>query len=143
VKHEAHLNTRCCMLGMESPHRAAVELAGSMRHRYPQLTATAGFAETISTGQMLLCAANTLFDKVDGDMNMLREKVLAAPTPPECNKFTMVNTAADLSTGAFNTTPGVWESLATNALIPKLVLLRAYPCAGGPLLPSRLRRWGS
>jgi len=126
VKHEARLHTRCCMLGMESPHLAAVELAGSMRHRYQQLIATAGFAENMSTGQMLLCAANSLFDKVDGEMNILREKVLAAPTPTECNKFTMVKTASDLSTGAFNTTPGVWESLATTVFISKLELLRDF-----------------
>ena len=127
VKHEARLHTRCCMLGMESPHLAAVELASSMRHRYQQLIATAGFAESMNTGQMLLCAVNSLFDKVDGDdMSALRDKVLQAPTPPECNKFTVVKTANDLSTGAFNTTHGVWESLATTVFISKLELLRDF-----------------
>ena len=69
---------------------------------------------------MLLCAANSLFNKGDGDMNMLREKVLTVPTPQECNKFTLVKTAADLSTGTFNTTAGFWESLAATVFIPKL-----------------------
>ena len=50
MKHEAHLHTRCCMLGMESPHLAPVKLTGSMRHRYKQLIAMAGFAESMSTG---------------------------------------------------------------------------------------------
>ena len=58
---------------------------------------------------MLLYAANSLFDKIDRDMNMLTKKVLIATTPVECNKFSMVKTAVDLRAGAFNTTPGVWE----------------------------------
>jgi hypothetical protein len=141
VKHEARLHTRCCMLGMESPHLAAVELAGSMRNRYQQLIATAGFAESMSTGQMLLCAANSLFDKVDGEMNVLREKVLSAPTPPECNKFTMVKTAADLSTGAFNTTHGrVWQQLSSS--LNWSYSGTSCPCAREPLLQSRQRRLG-
>ena len=53
-------------------------------------------------------------------MNMLREKVLTVPTPQECNKFTLVKTAADLSIGTFNTTAGFWESLAATVFIPKL-----------------------
>ena len=114
------------MLGMESPHLAAIELAGSMRTRYQQLIATAGFSESMNTGQMLLCAANSLFDKVDSDMIALREKVFNVTTPTECNKFTIVKTAADLSTGAFNSTPGVWESLVTTVFISKLELLRDF-----------------
>merc|ERR1719397_1784043 len=62
----------------------------------------------MNTGQMLVCAANSLFDKVDTDMAALREKVLA------------VNTAA------FNTSAGVWESLMSTVFLSKLELLRSF-----------------
>ena len=89
----------------------------------------------MNTWQMLLYAANSLFDNMVGDMIMLRENVLKAPTLAECNKFSMVKTAADLCTGAFNTTPGVWESLTTTVFISKLEQLRDFlsMCKGASL----------
>ena len=40
----------------------AGELAGSMRNRYQQLIAIAGIDESMTTGQMMRCAANSLLD---------------------------------------------------------------------------------
>ena len=123
IGHKARLHTRCVMLGMESPHQATVELVANMRHRYQQLITTAGFAETMTTGQMLLCAANSLFDKVDTEMLGLREKVCNTQSSQDVQKFGLVRRAAEISSGAFNTTTGVWESLATTLFISKLELL--------------------
>ena len=81
VRHETMLHTRCVMLGMDSPHQATIENVLEMRRLFQEqvnnrlklnlqilnLTnqvAIASAAEAMSTGQMLLCAANTLFDKV-------------------------------------------------------------------------------
>ena len=64
VRHELQLHTRCVMLDMDSSHQPAVEVAAAMKIRYQQLIAAAGFSEAMTTGQMLLCAANSLFDKV-------------------------------------------------------------------------------
>ena len=65
LRHELQLHTRCVMLGMESSHQPAVEVAAAMRTRY-QLLITTAATDTMTTGQMLLCAANSLFDKVAG-----------------------------------------------------------------------------
>ena len=53
------------MFGVESSHQPAVEVAAAMRTRY-QLLITTAATDTMTTGQMLLCAANSLFDKVAG-----------------------------------------------------------------------------
>ena len=58
---------------------------GSMKLGYQPLIATDSFPESISMGQMLLCAAIAIFNEVDGEMNMPREKVLFGPTAG-CNK---------------------------------------------------------
>ena len=68
------------MLGMDSPHQATIETVLEMRRLFQEQVgrveigfnecilfhqvAIASAAEAMSTGQMLLCAANTLFDKV-------------------------------------------------------------------------------
>ena len=80
VRHETMLHTRCVMLGMDSPHQATIETVLEMRRLFQEQVdslelklqlvnfenqvAIASSAEAMSTGQMLLCAANTLFDKV-------------------------------------------------------------------------------
>ena len=126
LKHETRLHTRCCMLGMDSAHLAAIELVGAMRQRYQQLITAAGLSETMTTGQMLLCAVNSLLDKVDVDMAALRDHTLAVSVPAECQKFELARSAAEVSTAAFNTTPGVWESLVTTMFVSKLELLRDF-----------------
>lgn len=126
IKHETRLHTRCCMLAMESSHKAAVELVTSMKQRYNQLVSVAGVSETMSTGQMLLCAINSLLDKLDADMLVLRDHVLAVSVPTECSKFDLVRSAAEVSTAAFNSTAGVWESLMTTLFVSKLELLRDF-----------------
>ena len=126
LKHETRLHTRCCMLAMESSHLAAVELVTSMRQRYQQLVSSAGMSETMTTGQMLLCAVNSLLDKVDTDMALLRENILSVGVPPECAKFDLVRSSAEVSTAAFNPTSGVWESLMCTMFVSKLELLRNF-----------------
>ena len=80
VRHETMLHTRCVMLGMDSPHQATIETVLEMRRLFQEQVdslelklqlvnfenqvAIASSTEAMSTGQMLLCAANTLFDKV-------------------------------------------------------------------------------
>ena len=126
IKHETRLHTRCCMLAMESSHLATMELVMSMRERFQELVTAAGSSDNMNTGQMLVCAANSLFDKVDTDMAALREQVLAVTVPAECSKFGLVRSAADVSTAAFNTSPGVWESLMSTVFLSKLELLRTF-----------------
>ena len=128
IKHETRLHTRCCMLAMESSHLATMELVMSMRKRFQELITAAGRTDTMNTGQMLVCAANSLFDKVDTDMAALREQVLAVSpvVPGDCAKFGLVRSAADVSTAAFNTSPGVWDSLLSTVFLSKLELLRSF-----------------
>ena len=80
VRHKTMLHTRCMMLGMDSPHQATIETVLEMRRlfqeqvdsleldftadQFENQVAIVSSAEVMSTGQMLLCAANTLFDKV-------------------------------------------------------------------------------
>ena len=90
VKHEARLHAGCCILGVDSPHLAAMELAANMQGRYTALVQQAGTADTMSTGQMLLCAANSLFDKVETDLAGLRLLVQAAPVPEEGARLGLV-----------------------------------------------------
>jgi hypothetical protein len=47
-------------------------------------------------GQMLLCAINSLFENIEGEMERLRERVSSAPTPTECAKFTTVVQALEI-----------------------------------------------
>merc|ERR1719471_467348 len=126
LKHETRLHTRCCMLAMESSHLATMELVMSMRKRFQELISAAGRTDTMNTGQMLVCAANSLFDKVDTDIAALREQVLTVTVPAECSKFGLVRTANDVSTAAFNTSAGVWESLMSTVFLSKLELLRSF-----------------
>ena len=126
LKHETRLHTRCCMLAMESSHLAAVELVISMRHRYQELVTSAGMSEAMTTGQMLLCAVNSLLNKVDTDMTVLRGHTLAVAVPPECGKFDLVRSAAEVSSAAFNPTSGVWDSLMSTLFVSKLELLRNF-----------------
>ena len=114
------------MLGMESSHTATVQLAQEIRKSYTKLLSAAAAAENMSTGQMLLCAINTLFDKVDFAMVKLREKVVSCSSAAEYSNFTTILSAEDLRTAAFNTTPGVWESMVLNLFISKLELMEKY-----------------
>ena len=50
LRHELQLHTRCVMLGMESSHQPAVEVAAAMRTRY-QLLITTAATDTMTTGQ--------------------------------------------------------------------------------------------
>ena len=125
IKHETRLHTRCCMLAMESSHLATMELVMSMKKRFGELVTV---SDNMNTGQMLVCAANSLFDKVEADMAALREQVLAVSpvVPGDCAKFGLVRSAADVSTAAFNTSPGVWDSLLSTVFLSKLELLRSF-----------------
>lgn len=77
-------------------------------------------------GQMLVCAVSSLFDKVDTAMLKLRDRVLTASTPPEFMTFSTVMTALDISTPAFNPTPGVWEVVSLTTFLCKLDLLDQF-----------------
>lgn len=114
------------MLGMESPHTATVQLVHEIRKSYTRLLSAAVTADNMSTGQMLLCAINTLFDKVDYAMVKLRERVISCSSTPEYSNFNTILAAQEISTAAFNTTPGVWESMALNLFISKLELMETF-----------------
>ena len=114
------------MLGMESPHTATVQLVHEVRKSFTKLLSAAVTADNMSTGQMLLCAINTLFDKVDYAMVKLRERVISCSSTPEYSNFNTILAAQEISTAAFNTTPGVWESMALNLFISKLELMETF-----------------
>ena len=89
--------------------------------------AIASAAEAMSTGQMLLCAANTLFDKVDAEMLALREAVAeSGPGSLQWARLGLVRGAAEVASAAFSPTAGVWESLQMTLFISKLHLLRDF-----------------
>ena len=69
------LHTRCVMLGMHSPNLATVQLVVELRRKVQHVGSLATAYEAMTTGKMLLCAANTLFVKVDSQM-------VAAGSPP-------------------------------------------------------------
>jgi hypothetical protein len=45
---------------------------------------------------MLLCAINSLFENIEGEMERLRERVGSAPTTTDCAKFTTVVQALEI-----------------------------------------------
>ena len=127
VRHETMLHTRCVMLGVDSPHLATVQLVAEMRRLFQEQVAVASAAEAMTTGQMLLCAANTLFDKVDGEMALLRERTAeCGGAALEWARLGLVRAAAEVAGAAFSPTPGVWESLAATVFVAKLQLLRDF-----------------
>ena len=125
-KSELRLHTRCVMLGMESPHTAAVKLVQAIKNNWTKLISVATVADNMTTGQMLLCAITTLLDKVDAAMLKLRENVISASAYPEFNNLSIVQASQDISSAAFNTTPGVWECLQLSNFISKLELLEQF-----------------
>ena len=52
-----------------------LQLVSVMKQRYQGLISEAGSQDSMSTGQMLLCAVNSLLDKVDVDMVQLRDSI--------------------------------------------------------------------
>ena len=115
------------MLGVDSQHLATVQLVAEMRRLFQEQVAVASAAETMTTGQMLLCAANTLFDKVDGEMVVLRERTAeCGGAALEWARLGLVRGAAEVASAAFSPTPGVWESLAATVFVAKLQLLRDF-----------------
>ena len=126
VKHELRLHTRCVMLGMDSPHTAAVKLVHAMKNSWTKLISVASVAEDMSTGQMLLCALTTLLDKVDNAMLKLRESVLNVPVTQDFNSLRIVQACQEIGGPAFNPTPGVWECQEMIIFISKLEFLEQF-----------------
>ena len=77
------LHTRCVMLGMHSPNLATVQLVVELRSKVQHVGSLATAYEAMTTGKMLLCAANTLFVKVDSKMVGLQD---LCPGPPALHK---------------------------------------------------------
>ena len=59
-------------------------------------------------------------------MANLRLKVADAIVTNDCSKLSLVKAAADISTGAFSSTPGVWDCLSTASFLARLELLRDF-----------------
>jgi hypothetical protein len=88
--------------------------------------ALASAAEAMSTGQMLLCAANTLLDKVDAEMLVLRERVAECrPATEEWSRQGLAGPAERQEAGAF-ASPTVWDALTNTVFVMKLQLLRDF-----------------
>ena len=77
------LHTRCVMLGMHSPNLATVQLVVELRSKVQHVGSLATAYKAMTTGKMLLCAANTLFVKVDSKMVGLQD---FGPGPPVLHK---------------------------------------------------------
>ena len=123
VVQDTRLHTRCVMLGMESPHLATVQLVAELRRKLQHEVSLATASEAMTTGEMLLCAANTLFDKVDSEMAGLRERVAeCSPCSPDLAKLGLVKAAAEVGSAAFSPTGGVWESLGDTVTLAKIQL---------------------
>ena len=59
-------------------------------------------------------------------MLVLRDSISAVTVDADINKFEIVRQAAEVSTAAFNNTPGVWDSLLLTIFVSKLELLREF-----------------
>ena len=65
---DTKLHTGCVMLGMVLPNLATVQLVAELRRKLQHVGSLATASEAMTTGEMLLCAADTLFDKVNSKM---------------------------------------------------------------------------
>ena len=80
-----------------------LQLVSVMKQRYQGLISEAGSQDSMSTGQMLLCAVNSLLDKVDVDMVQLRDNITSMGTVTEhdWSKFEVVQSSAQVLLSLF------------------------------------------